>query len=212
MALSNYTELRASIADWLNRQDLTPVIPDFIRLLEAQVQRTLRIREMFVETTLEMLPEDGGVLTLPDDFLAVRELRLVRAADGQVIPIAYGSKHELTEIQARVGGTGVPQAYCPGKDTIEFSPAPYESYTVKLSYVRKIPRLSSTLASNWLLEEHPDIYLYGSLMQAAPYLKNDERVPLWGEALNTILEDMRVADERALRAGTPLRMRFKPYG
>ena len=44
MALSTYTELKASVADWLNRTDLTSVIPDFIALAEAQIERTLRTR------------------------------------------------------------------------------------------------------------------------------------------------------------------------
>ena len=56
------------------------------------------------------------------------------------------------------------------------------------------------------------MYLFGAMLQAAPYLKNDERVQMWSTALTSLLEDMRVADERATKAGTPLKMRFKPYG
>lgn len=209
MALTNYTDLKASVADWLNRQDLTPVIPDFIRLLEAQVERSLRVREMFGEVTLTV--DEQGKITLPDDFLQIRELRMYDSA-GHVVPVAYASPHEITNIleDAR-SAAGVPRAYCPGKNTVEFAPLPNGTYTVKLQYLQKLPKLG-VVQSNWLLEQHPDVYLYGSLMQAAPYLKNDERIAVWGSALTTLLEDMRVADERALKAGTPLKMRFRPYG
>jgi hypothetical protein len=210
MALSTYNELKTSVADWLNRQDLTPVIPDFIRLLEAQVERTLRVREMFLEATITL--DANGELTLPEGFLQLREMRLLDAG-GVPIPISYAAPNEMTQILADAQGVaGIPRAYTMHRSTAEFAPLPQSTYTVKLFYVGKIPKLSSTVSTNWLLEQHPDVYLYGALMQAAPYLKNDERITVWGSALSTLLEDIRVADERALKAGTPLKMRFKPYG
>jgi hypothetical protein len=211
MALTNYDELKTSVGDWLNRQDLAAVIPDFIRLLEAQAQRKLRVRQMFVEvdTTIDT---DTGRITLPDDFLQLRDLRVLDT-NGVPIGISYAAPNELTSIlRSQQGAAGIPRVFTVHKDSIEVVPTPNADYTVKLFYVRKIPALSAELASNWLLEEHPDIYLFGALMQAAPYLKNDERVTLWGEALASILEDVRVEDERATKAGTPLKMRFRPYG
>lgn len=212
MALSTYAELKTSVADWLNRQDLTAVIPDFIRLLEAQVERTLRVRQMFAETTLTI--NENGKVVLPDDFLSVREVRVTNSSSSQIIDVTYASPHELTLILGEGQTNGVPRVYCPGKDTIEFAPIPSgDTYTVLLQYVRKLPKLGDAgVTTNWLLVDHPDVYLYGTLLQAAPYLKNDERIAVWSGALESLLESMRVADERALKAGTPLKMRFKPYG
>ncbi len=65
MALTNYTELQASIADFLNRSDLTSVIPDFITMAEADMNRTLRIKEMSVRTRA---PLNSQYLKLPVDF------------------------------------------------------------------------------------------------------------------------------------------------
>lgn len=211
MAIASYDDLKSAVADWLNRQDLTDRIPDFIRLLEAQVQRKLRIRPMMLTTEITLTSGEDSI-TLPDNFLAIRELRMSRASDGQVIPISYAAPNELTNILARHPGTGTPQAYSPDRGTVEFAPVPETDYTIKLFYWRKLPALSASVTSNWLLEEHPDIYLYGALLQAEPYLKNDARVPLWSDALTALLEDIRVEDERATKAGVPLRMRFKPYG
>ncbi len=66
MALTTYTELKASIADWLNRTDLTTTIPDFISLAEAQIERTLRTRQMIVRANASFDSEYGAV---PADFL-----------------------------------------------------------------------------------------------------------------------------------------------
>ncbi len=61
MALTTYTELKASVADWLNRTDLTSVVPDFIALAEAQIERTLRTRQMIVRATASIDTEYSAV-------------------------------------------------------------------------------------------------------------------------------------------------------
>ncbi len=75
MALSTYTELKSSLADWLNRSDLTSVIPDFISLAEAQIERQLRTRQMIVRATASFAAaaEYG---TVPDDFLEAKAIKL----------------------------------------------------------------------------------------------------------------------------------------
>ena len=73
MALSTYAQLQTSIGDWLNRSDLTATIPDFIALAEAQIERTLRTRQMIVRDTLTFSTEYGSI---PADFLETKSLKL----------------------------------------------------------------------------------------------------------------------------------------
>jgi len=73
VALSNYTELQASIADFLNRSDLTSVITDFITMCEAELNRELRVREMSVRTRA---PINSQYVKLPEDFLSMRNIEL----------------------------------------------------------------------------------------------------------------------------------------
>jgi hypothetical protein len=73
MALTTYTELKASVADWLNRTDLTSVVPDFIALAEAQIERTLRTRQMIVRATASIDTEYSAV---PADFLETKSIKL----------------------------------------------------------------------------------------------------------------------------------------
>jgi hypothetical protein len=209
MALSTYTELQSEIADWLDRADLTAKIPTFIRLLEAQLQRKLRVREMLI--TAPGTVDSTGFSALPDDFLALHNLTLTDAT-GRPTPLTYASKHQLDTARFEKNGTGQPRLYTLNRTHIEFAPYPDADYAYSLSYWSKLSYLSSGVPTNWVLEAHPDIYLYGSLLQAAPYLRNDERISVWGDALGTLLEDINLADERSLRGGTPLKMRMKAYG
>ena len=73
MALSNFTELKASIADWMVRSDLTSVIPDFIEIAEAEMNRGLEHWKMEEGATLSV---SSRYTALPSDFLAVRRAEL----------------------------------------------------------------------------------------------------------------------------------------
>lgn len=204
MSLDTYEGLKAELADWMNRADLTAVIPTFIRLLEAQVERSLRTRDMIVRSRAQV---DAEFITLPQDFLQI-EHAIVYAA--KPVVLEWVPMNTIDALQAE-SEPGPIKNYTIIGDELEFSPFPVGTTDIEVVYYRKIEKLSTTTATNWLLSKHPDVYLYGSLMQAAPYLKNDERVGLWSSALTTILEDIRLADERATKGGTPLKMRINPY-
>lgn len=207
MSLDSYTNLKAEIADWLNRQDLTAQIPTFIRLTEAQVERMLRVREMITRSYATLT---GQYIALPLDYLALSNVQL---NTNPVQQLQYVTNHELDNVRARKEAADRPLYYSIVGDSIEVAPIPDDSYEIEIIYYAEIPKLTDTVQeTNWLLDKHPDLYLYGSLMNAAPYLENDQRVQVWGQALSGILEDIRVADERSKAAGSPLKMRIKPYG
>jgi hypothetical protein len=204
MSLDTFDNLKAEVADWLNRQDLVNVIPTFIRLLEAQVERTLRVREMVVRATASLTEE---FTVLPQDFLSL-EHAILNAQ--KPVTLEWVPMSQIDILQSEVS-PGVPKHFTIIGDELEVSPLPDQEYEIEVVYYQSIPKLTTTNQVNWLLTRHPDVYLYGTLMQAAPYLKNDERVGLWSAALTSILDDIRVADERATKGGAPLKMRIKPY-
>jgi len=207
MALSNYTELQASIADFLNRSDLTSVIPDFITMCEADLNRTLRVRDMSVRTRA---PIDSQYVKLPADFLGMRNIDLLT---DPVTPLTYKNLQNL-DIHRAGDSTGKPLYYSVMQDSIEFAPVPDGDYTIEIVYYQKIPALSSadTDGVNWLLTDHPDAYLYGSLMHSAPYLQADERIGLWAGKYNQILEQIKKSDEQAKFSGSTPSISFTPFG
>jgi hypothetical protein len=93
---------------------------------------------------------------------------------------------------------------------IEVLPPPDTGYTAELTYVATLAKLSDSNASNWILERHPDVYLYGSLLQAAPYLRDDERVALWTPLYGQAIEDMILQNERAAFSQGRMAMTVKP--
>ena len=204
MALSNYTELQASVADFLNRSDLTSVIPDFITLSEADFNRSIRVREMSVRTRG---PIDGQYVKLPPDFLEMRNIELLT---DPVTHLAYKNLQNL-DLHRAADSTGRPLYYSIMQNNIEFAPVPDGDYTVEIVYYQKVPALAVN-STNWLLDNHPDAYLYGSLMHSAPYLHADERVGLWAGKYSQIIQQIKTSDENAKFSGSTPSVSFTPFG
>jgi len=204
MALSNYTELQTSVADFLNRSDLTSVIPDFITLSEADFNRSIRVREMSVRTRG---PIDGQYVKLPPDFLEMRNIELLT---DPVTPLAYKNLQNL-DIHRAADSTGKPLYYSIMQNNVEFAPVPDGDYTVEVVYYQKVPALAVN-STNWLLDNHPDAYLYGSLMHSAPYLHADERVGLWAGKYSQIIQQIKTSDENAKFSGSTPSVSFTPFG
>jgi len=203
MALANYTDLQASVADFLNRSDLTSVIPDFVTLTEADLNRSLRVREMSVRTRA---PISEQYVKLPVDFLGMRNIELVTSP---VTPLEYRNLQNL-DLYRAADATGKPVYYSITQNNIEFAPVPDAEYTLEIVYYQKIPALVDN-ATNWLLDTHPDAYLYGSLMQSAPYLQADERIGIWAGKYNQIKEQITASDEKAKFSGQTPSITFTPF-
>lgn len=200
MALSNYGELKTGIANFLNRDDLTSIIPTFIALAEAQIARDLRHwrQEVRVSTTVDERFEN-----LPTDWLEGVHLSL---ADGSTVE--YGSVAEISRQKLLSNNTaGQPRLYTLNSGQIEFFPAPDESYTLTMIYYARIPTMSGDTDANWLMTSYPDIYLYGSLLQSAPYLGEDERMVVWAQLYSAAVKNLGDDSKRARSSGGPLIMR-----
>jgi len=207
MALTTYAELKTSIGDWLNRSDLTSVIPDFISLAEAQVERTLRTRQMIVRANASFDAQYGAV---PADFLEVKSLKLT--STNPITPMTYLSIDALDNEIAKYTASGRPKFFGVVGDQFRIVPTPDANYTTELIYYAKLTKLSNSVASNWLLTANPDIYLYGALLQAAPYLQDDARIQTWATLYERALNDAQTADDRASSSGGTLLTRAKTFG
>jgi len=203
VALANYTDLKASVADFLNRSDLTSVIPDFITMAEAEFNRTLRVREMSVRT---QGPIDSQYVKLPDDFLGMRNIDLLT---DPITPMTYKNLQNL-DIHRVGDATGKPIYYSIVQNNIEFAPVPDGTYTIEIVYYQKVPTLSSN-TTNWLLDNHPDAYLYGTLQHSAPYLQSDERIGVWAGKYQQVIEQITTSDEKAKFSGSTPSISFTPF-
>jgi len=204
MALSNYSELQASIADFLNRTDLTDAIKDFITLCEASLNRDVEHWQREARTTFTV---DSRYEDVPSDYWSTMRLYL----DGKDWPLQPMSQSEMqSERDATNDASGEPKYYAITAGQFEFYPTPGDSYTGNLNYIQKIPALSDSNTSNWLLDDYPDVYLYGSLVHSAGYLVEDERLRTWAALYDQALRQMNKSGTDG-KFGSNLRIRANQY-
>lgn len=215
MALANYTDLLASMAGWLNREDLTARLPDFVSLAEADFNRQLRVAAMVRRSTSTLA---GGEyrLALPSDWLEAINIQ-VTGSNTRTRKLEYVSPGDLDNARAAyVEGYVMPADTAPlyynlvGGSELEVTPAPVSDATIEMLYYASIPALA-TNATNWLLTSAPDAYLYGSLLHAAPYLDDDARIAVWQAGYSRATDGLQAADERAKHSGGPLKRRFSVF-
>lgn len=201
MSFATYGALQDEIAEWLNRSDLDDAIPEFIRNAESALRDDPRVRRHRSQT----FTVDSEEETLPDEFVELDALYLDgdNTEFGRIEIVPAGS---LSEDHLATGGSeNTPQraAIIDGR-TIRFAPAPDESFDFEMVYWETVPHLSDTNVTNWLLQDRQDIYLYASLMEAAPYLRDDQRVPVWKATLKDRLDGLRLDNWRQQYGGGSL--------
>ena len=204
MALTNYTTFKASIANWLNRSDLTDEIADdFIVLTEADFNSKLRVRKMVTQATVTVNAETAS---LPTDFLQVRDFYILSGSTKY--PLRYMTPSQMDQTKG-TSTTGIPQAYTILGDTFRFMPKPDATYTGYVNYYKKFTALSDSNTTNFILTNHPAIYLYGSLFHAANFLGgyNPQQVQTWQQMYATALERLELNDREDQFSGSPLQIR-----
>lgn len=207
MALANYFDLQSAAADWINRADLTAVIPTFITLAEAKFNRELRLRDMLVRAEATTSNE---FVAVPADFLENYSLELNMAQIGPQASLAFIGPLEAKVLKANKI-VGLVRYYTIIDGAFELLPAPSGDTDVVLTYYQKIPALSDTQTTNWLLTKSPDLYLYSTLLEAAPYLRDDDRMAMWGQARGQVLAAMQLESERSMRPTTQLVARRRGF-
>ena len=206
MSIATYADLKAAVADWLLRDDLTAVIPTFISLAEADIARKLRHWRLEERVTLSV---SGQYTDLPEGFVEVSMATLAAARPVRLELISRGDMQDRRELDA--GKPDVPHYYALTGGQLEVYPTPNDTYSVDFAYIKLPSALSDSNPTNWILEYYPDIYLYGALLQSAPYLRDDERVSLWGGIFNAAIEAATVASDKARSSGTTPRLKIRSY-
>ena len=191
MSIATYTDLKAKIAEYLARDDLTSAIPDFITLAEAKFNRELFVRQMEVRatTTADINSAEPEFITLPSDFQSMRRVR-VTSADRKP-QLEFMSGVQMDEYRTKSGNvSGAPRYFTIFGTELELAPTPDAACTIEMVYRANVPALSDSNVDNWLLLQAPDAYIYGSLLESAPYMKEDARIQVWAAGLTTTLDSL----------------------
>ena len=203
MALATYTDLLASVAAWLNRSDLTAVIPDFVTLAEGRIARDLRLRKQVVNTTLSTVAGVQSV-TLPSDFLEAENLTLSGTSPPGALTVVTPEYIDRKYPDAYY--TAQPLVYTIIGDALVFGPTPDGVYTVALSYYQRFTALA-TASTNWLLTNHPTVYLNACLVEGSAYLMDADKAQAYESRYQAAINDLQFRDDAALRSGSAMRVR-----
>lgn len=203
---ANYADLQAEISGYTTRGDVEQVIPLWIQFAEADFNRRLQHRKMVARKTATL---NSARVALPSDWLSAINLEI----DGRIPSrLKYLSPSDLDNARDDYETSGIALYYTLIGDEIEVAPHPSTSSTLEMLYRAKIPALATGNPTNWLLAEHPDLYLFGALAQALPWMEGDPRAQSWVDKAEAILAAINTHDERARFSGGPLVRRLRTFG
>lgn len=198
MSITTYAELQTAIGNWLDRNDLSTRIPEFIAIAEADIFDDVRIRQMQTRADITI---DSEYENLPTGFQEVVRFHI------DASPIHLMEYKSPEQLNAWVSSTAEkPDFYTIIGTEFQFNATPGATYTGKLVYYKNPGALTDSNTSNVVLASYPNIYLYGSLVAAEPYLGNDERVTIWKTMYRGAVEKANKVAKKSLLGGAQLQM------
>lgn len=195
MAITTYAELKTAVSNWLQRDDLTSIIPDFIMMGEKRIFRDLRIRTM--ETALNVTIS-SGVAALPSDYV---ELKIAYINGSPIQPLGRRSLEWIYNAYPLRSSDGEPRFIARNGANFEFGPYPDSGYTLKGTYYARLTALSDSNTTNWFTTNAPDLLLMSALCEASPYLKDDPRIQIWESKYALLARQVKSEDKQEEASG-----------
>lgn len=199
MSIASYAELLSAVSDWADRTDIDARIPDFIGIFEDHVNSDYSLAGM--ETTAT-LTQSAGKYDLPSDLAHIRSVSFTHADQTRVLKPA--SSEAFDAIMPRSGSA--PLAYYKAGNSLYIAPDNGTSLTLR--YFAKLPALTSSNTTNWLLTAHPNAYLWGTLAEVFAYTRNEQDEANCRGRAEKILSSIQQKDTVNAMAG----MALKPIG
>ena len=206
MPITTYAELKTNIAEFLNRDDVAAISSTFISLAEDDLNLQLRHWRQEKRSTAEI---DTQYSAIPADMLEVIRFYIT---SGDTRPLELISQSEMLDRKFRnLNTSGQPAYYALTAGELEVYPVPDGTYTSELYYYSRIPALSDSNTTNWVLDYYSSAYLYGSLIHSAPYLKDDARIQVWAALYQSAIDAINTESEKAKYGGSGRRMKIRSY-
>ena len=203
MALDGtYAGLQATITSWLHRSDMASTVPDLVVLTEARIARDLRLRRQITGANLSTAAGVQAV-PLPTDFLEMENVAVT--SSGVQRNLEYVNIERMNVNYPTGGPTGVPGVFTFEGSSILFGPTPDGVYVTPIYYYARYSPLSVT-PTNWLLTNHPNIYLFGALAEAGDYARNSS-IGTWEQKYKAGVLQLQDADDQSMFSGSALRVR-----
>lgn len=203
MALTTYALLKTTIANYLNRTDLTSYLGDFITLTESRLNRELRVREMVNTDTSTTTVAGTQSYSLPSGFLEAsaviyqsnpyRTLRFMANGD-------FYRQYNVTQT------SGLPTFFTIVGEKILLGVAPDSAETLQIDFYKTLTPLSESNKTNTILTNYPELYLYGALAESSPFLMQDERLNTWAGLYKEALANANLSSQKGSITSSPMQM------
>ena len=190
MALSNFTELKSSIANWIHRNDLSAVIPDFITLAESRMSLELDVDQLQKTATITTV-SGSDTVALPSDFKSMIDATITM---GSVMYVLDKMPAQLLRNRWGSYTSNSPQSYSILNTKLKLGPIPNGDYDIVLEYNCTVPSLSDSNPTNDLLTAYPDMYLHCCLIYAATFIRDAEMVGAMETLYNADKERANIAN------------------
>ena len=203
MSLDTYSNLLSAIGDWFSDTSLTSQMADAVTLLESELNRTLRVRRMENLSTSTTTVAGTQAYAWPTGFLECRNSPYIVSSSVPIRVLQYVTPSKLQEIDDG-RGNDLPSYWTDYIGQLYVWPKPTANLTIYIPYYKKL-QLATDL-TNWLLTNHPDVYLYGTLVHLGTYETESERLALWASKYGMGIQGVRDEDKRIKGGPQPVRI------
>lgn len=193
-AVMTYDSLVNDIETYLERTDTATIakIPQFIMLAEQVIAADLKFLGNLTVATSTMV-NGQPIIDKPARWRKTVSMNVT--VNGEKFPVLLRKYEYLREYWPDATEKSVPKFYCDYDYTHWLvAPTPAAAYTYEVLYYERVQPLDSTNQSNWFTQYAPQALLYGSLLQAMPFLKNDERIAMFQAQYQQIMDVLRTED------------------
>lgn len=190
MSITTYDELKVAVADWLDRKNMDAIIPTLIDLAQTKIYRTMRLGQWEVRSITDTV---GGEMYIqrPPSSNGIVDIKL---NTNPLTVLEYKPSQEIDSLWAG-SVSGKPVMFTIVGDQIRLAPTPDAAYELEVAYIQKPQMLSDAVQTNWVMENAPDLLLYGALLEATPYIKDDARIQVWLTAFEGVKAQLEEQDE-----------------
>lgn len=205
-AFENYAALLSTAAVTLNRRDLTAMLPIWVGLAEGEVNidDRFRVLKSMVRSRANI---ESQFIPLPLDYISMQNFRVLEAPPPGRVDMVTTT--QMDDLRRGSQCNGAPKAYCVVGSEMELLPIPDQQYSVEMIYYAQVPPLVAPTDTNWLLQFYPQVYLYGTLLHSAPYLKDDTRLATWAQLYSDAADKLDVSSDRGQFSGSTMKMRTR---
>ena len=194
-AVMTYDSLVADISSYLERTDAATLakIPTFIMLAEQIIASQIKFLGNLTVNTSNMVATQA-IIDKPARWHKTVSMNITVA--GQRFPVLLRKYEYLREYWPDATNTDVPKFYCDYDYTHWLvAPTPADDYNFEVLYYERVQPLDSSNQTNWFTTYAPQALLYGSLLQAMPFLKNDARIAMWQQQYDLIMATLKAEDQ-----------------